>query len=112
LNKIVTRGFGRNSTKQGIITQGYGGVLSTVIRAVATATRHVVAHGKSAASRVRKEIDDAIVRVTLISVNDKFIDLFGQEHGTVEKFDRPRVTFTLLKKRTIELIRLSAKRVK
>lgn len=109
MNKIITRGFGRSSNRQGIITQGFGGFFNQIVQA----GRNVVVRGKRYADRIKEEINEVLVRVTLLSVNDKFVDITGQEKGTIDRtFKKPQVSLRLIKQRTAELIKLSVKRIK
>lgn len=87
--------------------------MSVVIEALAKVGRNVVVRGKRYADRALSELDNVIVKVTLLTVNNNIIDMVGQEKGEVKKgATNPRVYLSLVRKRIVDAIRLSVKRIK
>jgi len=113
MQKLITKGFGVISALSGIVTQGYGGFFQQVVQVVTDFGRNVVIGGKSAASRIKKNVDEIVVRVTLLSVDDQYLDITGAERSTPDQdMSRPRISTSYFGKRFVERIRLNVKRLK
>lgn len=70
LNRIITRGMGASRGKAGVaglITQGYGGFF----RAVVQGTKRLIKAGRSSAKKKLEELEEIIVRVKLVTINEK-----------------------------------------
>ena len=104
MQNIITKGLGQN---QAIVTQGYG-----LIELLIAASRRVMSYGKAGLKAVKSDIENILIRATLLSVNDSFVDLSGQSRGTLDRQTKFRTSVSLLRKRLIKSIRLSVNRLK
>lgn len=110
--KLITKGFGENSHLSGMVTQGYGGILQQVVDVISNLSRRVIVGGKSAATRIKKYANDIVVRVTLLSINDRHLDVANSERQMSDQRDRPRISIEFREHRLREQIRLNVRRFK